>query len=104
MEINEVRWGPALVLELKGKLDVNTGSVAQAKLLSLIDQGYINLALDLSHLEYISSAGLRVLLSTLKKLKDCHGKIVLCPVRMRYVDDQNGVAPSFYPTVPVTSA
>ena len=77
MEINEIRWGWALVLEMRGKLDVTTSSVAQEKLLSLIDKGYIHLALDLAHLEYISSAGLRVLLSTLQKLKNCNGKIVL---------------------------
>src|SRR6267143_2426927 len=77
MEIVEARWGLALVLELRGRLDVNTSSMAQEKLLALIQKGYIRLALDLSHLEYISSAGLRVLLTVLKKTKSCNGKIVL---------------------------
>ena len=77
MAINEVRWGWALILELTGRLDINTSSEAQAKLLSLIDKGYIHLALDLSHLDYISSAGLRVFLTTLKRSKNCNGKIVL---------------------------
>ena len=77
MEINEVRWGGGLVLELRGTLDVSTSSVAQGKLQSLIDKGYIHLALDLSHLDYISSAGLRVLVSISKKLKNCKGKMVL---------------------------
>ncbi len=76
MELNETKWDAALVLELKGKLDVSTSSAAQTKLLSLIEKGYIHLALDLSHLDYISSAGLRVLLSTLKELKNRNGKIV----------------------------
>jgi len=77
MEIVEARWGLALVLEFRGRLDVNTSSMTQEKLLALIQKGYIRLALDLSHLEYISSAGLRVLLAILKKTKSCNGKIVL---------------------------
>ncbi len=77
MEIMEVSWGSALVLAFKGRLDVTTSGEAQAKLFALIDKGYIHLALDLSHLEYISSAGLRVLLTTLKKLKNCNGRMVL---------------------------
>lgn len=77
MEIVEVRWGAALVLEFRGRLDVSTSIMAQEQLLALIQKGYIRLALDLSRLEYISSAGLRVLLTILRRLKSCNGKIVL---------------------------
>ena len=49
MEIVEVQWGLALVLELTGRLDINTCTIAQVKLLTLIDKGYIHLALDLIH-------------------------------------------------------
>jgi murein peptide amidase A len=77
MEIVEVRSAFALVLELKGRLDMTASNMAQERLLALIEKGDIRLALDLSQLEYISSAGLRVLLTTLKKLKSCNGKLVL---------------------------
>jgi anti-anti-sigma factor len=77
MEIVETRWGPALVLACKGTLDIHTSPPAQDKLLSLIDQGYNHLALDFSELESISSAGLRVLLTVLKKSKSVNGKVVI---------------------------
>jgi murein peptide amidase A len=77
MEIVEVRWAFALALELKGRLDITTSSMAQERLLALIEEGHVRLALDLSKLEYISSAGLRVLLVILKKIKSRNGKIVL---------------------------
>ena len=77
MEITEVCWDSALVLEFKGRLDTSTSNRAQEKLETLIQKGYTRLALDLSRLEYISSVGLRVLLMVLKKAKSCNGKIVL---------------------------
>ena len=75
MEILESQWGEALVLACRGTLDISTSKPAQDKLLSLIEQGYDRLALDLSQLEYVSSAGLRVLLTVLKKVKAVNGKI-----------------------------
>lgn len=81
MEIIEVCRDSALVLEFKGRLDVSTSNMAQEKLETLIQKGDTRLALDLSQLEYISSAGLRVLLTILKKSKSCNGKIVLFGVK-----------------------
>jgi protein MpaA len=77
LEIVEAQWGEALVLQLKGGFDANTSIAAQERLMALIEKGYIRLALDFSQVDYISSAGLRVLLTVLKKLKACRGKMVL---------------------------
>ena len=103
MEIVEVCWGAALVLALKGRLDFNTSAEAQKKLLSLIEKGYTHMALDLSELEYISSGGLRVLLTTLKKLKDCNGRMVLfgLPDYIRSIFDIAGFSALFatYPSM-----
>jgi anti-anti-sigma factor len=77
MEIVEVPKGPALALEFRGRLDMSTSAMAQAQLLGLIEKGHSRLALDLAQLDYISSAGLRVLLTILKKTKGCNGKIVI---------------------------
>jgi protein MpaA len=77
MEIIEVPKGFALGLEFRGRLDMSTSALTQDKLVGLIAKGHNRLALDLSHLEYISSAGLRVLLTILKKVKVSNGKIVV---------------------------
>jgi anti-anti-sigma factor len=77
MDIVEVPKGPALTLEFRGRLDMSTCPAVQERLLRLVDTGNHALAFDLSGLDYISSAGLRVLLSTLKKVKSCNGKIAI---------------------------
>lgn len=78
MEIIESKTNDILVLTFKGRLDANHADAAQERVVALIDQGETRLVADLSQLEYISSAGLRVLMVAAKKLRSCNGKIVLC--------------------------
>jgi anti-anti-sigma factor len=63
---------------LGGRLDVATSAEFQS-MLDSIDKGTITI--DCSELEYVSSAGLRVFLSTQKRLKKSGGglKIVKLP-------------------------
>ena len=77
MDIVEIPKGPVLVLEFHGRLDMSTSPAAQEKILRLVDQGNHALAFDLTGLDYISSGGLRVLLTALKKIKSCNGKLVV---------------------------
>ena len=57
-----------LALEITGRLDTITAP-ALDKTINDNLEGVKNLILDFKNLEYISSAGLRVLLSTQKKMK-----------------------------------
>ena len=56
------------VIELAGRLDTTTAPALDKTLSNDID-GTKTLILDLKNLEYISSAGLRVLLSAQKKMQ-----------------------------------
>ena len=56
------------VLEIAGRLDTNTAPALDKTINEDIKET-INLILDLSGLEYISSAGLRVLLNAQKKMQ-----------------------------------
>ena len=67
MTINQTRNGDALVVALGGRLDTTTAPQLEAELKSALD-GVKTLELDFSGLDYISSAGLRVLLSTQKQM------------------------------------
>ena len=75
MEITEDRTGTVIVFGLKGRLDANTSNALQEKLLASIDGGADRLAFNFAELDYISSAGLRVLLLAMKKLKSIQGRI-----------------------------
>lgn len=65
MTINKTLEGTKLTIALEGRLDTTTAPSLEAELKSAID-GIEELVFDLSALEYISSAGLRVLLSAQK--------------------------------------
>lgn len=65
MTIRKDRNGDALTLAVEGRLDTTTAPDLEAELKGSID-GVSALTLDFSGLDYISSAGLRVLLSAQK--------------------------------------
>lgn len=70
-----------LVLKPVGRIDSNNAAAAEEIVVGHIDKGAQRLALDMSALDYISSAGLRVLLLTAKKLRQTGGRVVLFDVR-----------------------
>lgn len=72
MTISKQQNGTALTLALQGRLDTVTSPEVEAELKNSLD-GVDSLVLDLSGLEYISSAGLRVLLSTHKTMSGRSG-------------------------------
>ena len=65
MTINKTQNGKDLTIALEGRLDTMTAPELEAELNSSLKDAE-SLTLDFSKLEYISSAGLRVLLSAHK--------------------------------------
>ena len=78
MQIDIGQRGEISVVAITGSLDTKTAPQAEAALNQLLAQGHHKLAIDFDGLDYISSSGLRVLLSTMKKLKKSKGKMRLC--------------------------
>jgi anti-sigma B factor antagonist len=66
------------VIKIEGSLDTQTSSEAQEELDRLVDDGARKLLIDFAELAYISSAGLRVLLATAKKLHTDQGEMRMC--------------------------
>ena len=67
MTINTAKEGTALTVALEGRLDTTTAPELEKALTEALD-GVETLIIDLAKLEYISSAGLRVLLSAQKRM------------------------------------
>ena len=62
------------IIGIGGRMDTNTASTGEEKIKAVL-KDHIQVALDLSKLDYISSAGLRVLLRVAKianKEKNCY--------------------------------
>ena len=68
MTIEIKKMGAEAVIEICGRLDTTTAPVLDKTISEDISEN-ANLTLDLKGLEYISSAGLRVLLSAQKRMK-----------------------------------
>ncbi len=67
------------VVEMAGELDAATAPVAQQQLLPLATAG-CRIVLDMTNVPYMSSAGLRMLLSAYRQLSSNDGRIVLVGV------------------------
>lgn len=62
-----------VILRLEGRIDAATAPILESKIQKLIAEKHFQLLLDFTDVEYLSSAGMRVLLASLKKLKAQHG-------------------------------
>ncbi len=78
MEIKTKENGNFFVISVSGRLDTSNYEIFADKLKDIIEKGKKFLILDLQGLEYISSSGLRVFLSTLKSIRAIEGDVVLC--------------------------
>jgi anti-sigma B factor antagonist len=76
MQINKEHNGDSLVLKLEGRLDATTAPQLEELAKAELD-GVASVALDFADLEYISSAGLRVLLTMQKKMSGKNGKMTI---------------------------
>ena len=78
MTIEKNLDGAALTLTLGGRLDTTTAPQLEAELKASLE-GVEHLVLDFTALDYLSSAGLRVLLAAQKQMNK-QGDMVVCHV------------------------
>ena len=78
MEIKVRDVGGVKVLQPEGSLDTQTSPQAQTLITQLIDQGATKIVINFEKLDYVSSAGLRILLTTAKQLKGNGGQLRVC--------------------------
>ncbi len=68
----------SLVVGLDGRIDANSAKELEQQCLSWIEGGAHRMVLDFSQVNFISSAGLRVILLIAKKLDQAKGQVKLC--------------------------
>ncbi len=92
MTINKTMNGNALTIALEGRLDTTTAPELEQALKESLDSAQ-ELIMDFSKLDYISSAGLRVLLSAHKTMRAKGGmKVVNVNEIVKEVFDVTGFA------------
>jgi len=81
MEIFQENVNGVEIFSVNGSLDSNTSPEFESRIYTTLENGQKRLVLNLENLEYISSAGIRVMLKTTKDLKRMDGNIVLCSLQ-----------------------
>ena len=76
MKINSTKDAGKVTVALEGRLDTITAPDLE-KELKILNEGAEEVIFDFADLEYISSAGLRVLLSEQKSLQPSGGKMIV---------------------------
>lgn len=77
MDFVHEQMDDAIIARLAGRLDASAAYDAERNFLNLIGEGAVSLAVDLGKVDFVSSAGLRVLLIVAKKIQQAKGKLVL---------------------------
>jgi anti-anti-sigma factor len=77
MNIQHVDQNGIAIVSPAGRIDTTTSGSVEERICQLVDGGRRNLLVDLSGVDYISSAGLRVFLVLAKRMRDLHGTLVL---------------------------
>ena len=77
MELAEKKSGDISIIGFIGRLDAYSAAEVEKKIDVVIEEGCVKMVLNLEGLEYISSSGLRVFLSQLKKVRKQQGDIKL---------------------------
>ena len=86
-----------MVVAPSGRVDSTTSSRLERHLFMLLADGERRMVVDFARVEYISSAGLRVMLVLARRMKDAHGGLALCAMAapVRHVFELAGFMPLF---------
>lgn len=86
MEIKLEEKNGVAVLVPQARVDSNTAGQFEQTLVKVLNAGKTKLIIDFCDLDYISSAGLRVVLIGAKTCKAKGGKLVLCSMKSHILE------------------
>ena len=81
MEIKTRKEKNAMVVSIKGRMDAVSSPQFEKELSELMAEGEKNFIIDFGELVYISSAALRSILVTVKKIEKKEGKLLLSELK-----------------------
>ena len=75
MEITRSSGVMSNELRLKGRMEAATATIIESEIRKVIDEGVENIVLNMAEVEYLSSAGIRVIITCLKALQAKGGSL-----------------------------
>ena len=70
--------GDVIVVRVQGRLDAASSPQLEKQINSIIDTGHFKMILNFENVDYLSSAGMRLMLSVSKRLNKLEGKVIAC--------------------------
>ena len=86
LDINVSQSDSVTLIEASGRIDSSNANQFGEALSGVVDEGHTQLVLDLSGVGYMSSAGLREIVSALKKLRRASGDLRIAQPSPRVVE------------------
>ena len=77
MELSVTQLDQCCLVVIQGDIDTSTAPALQNALSEELDRGNIHAIIDMTNVRYVSSMGIRVFLSHLKKLRTAKGRLLL---------------------------
>jgi anti-anti-sigma factor len=77
VEITTQEYKRVTVVTVRGRVDSSTSGELEATLRKLAEKAQTNVVMDLGGVEFLSSSGLRVLVTALKAARQAGGDVVL---------------------------
>lgn len=76
MNIITTERNGAMIMSIEGRLDGHHAQSAESAFLALAGEGHTRFIFDFTQMQYISSAGLRVVLVAAKKVRTFQGRLI----------------------------
>ena len=97
MQISQEQQNGVVVVVPRGRIDSTTSGTLETHLAGLSKTGQPRIVIDFTDVDYISSAGLRVMLTLAKRIRDARGGLALCSLgeTVRQVFELAGFLPLF---------
>lgn len=81
MQVQTEERGGVSILALTGRMDATTANIFEEACRALLNAGAKKIVVDLGGIEYISSAGLRVILTMVKASKGMAATLAFCSMQ-----------------------
>ena len=106
LTISPARQAEFMVISLVGRIDASNSKDLEEQCLELISSGETKMVFDLTEVNYVSSAALRVFLLAAKRISAAKGSVRLCGLSATLQDvfDISGFSKLFVITVTLQEA
>ena len=73
LELKEAEYNSCLVISIFGEVDMGSSPQLRTKIIRSVNEGHVNLILDLTSVDFLDSAGLGTIIGALRRVRSQNG-------------------------------